>query len=86
MNTHQKLTYKTSPSLLPPLPLKCNGKKTNFSSAPFKCNGKKTNFSSPRATKKDNNQSSVHSCHNNGYSTLFTCLIAPLILCSIKIN
>ena len=72
MNTRQILTYKTSPSLLPPLPLKCYDKKTNLSSA--------------QTIKKDNNEYSVNCSYNKGYSTLFTCLIAPLILCSIKIN
>jgi hypothetical protein len=72
MNTRQTLTYKTNLSLLPPLPLKCYDKKTNLSSA--------------QAIKKDNNQYSANCSYDKGYSTLFTCLIAPLILCSIKIN
>ena len=72
MKSRQILTNKTSISLLPPSLIKSYDRKTDFSSA--------------QITKKDNNQSSVHCCYNNGYSTLFTCLIAPLILCSIKIN
>jgi len=32
------------------------------------------------------NKSSVNYYYDNGYSTLFTCLIAPLLLCGTKLK
>lgn len=70
------LIYKKKPSLIPPIFLQ-GYKKTNFEV--------NKNYNNNKSSIHNNNKSSINN-YNNSYSTLFTCIVAPILLCIININ